>query len=142
MSRSSGDTASWRGRARGQFEPVAALVAVLVVVAALVAYVGALDDALARHRPDRELATRALDVVGDHLRRNGAARPSRLSTVERVAPAGRRLNVTLAATGRQRHAGPPVPDPTAPAVDRARRRIAVRVAPGRIRTGWLEVTVW
>lgn len=142
MSRSSVEPRDGGGGGRGQLEPVPALVAALVVGAALTAYVGALDDALDRYRPDRDLARRALDAVGDHLRRGGAARPERLETVDRVAPEGRRLNATLAADGRQWHAGPPVRDPTAPAVERGRRRVAVRLAPGRVRTGWLEVAVW
>lgn len=143
MSRSSADpTGGGDTATRGQLEPVPALVAVFVVSAALVAYVGALDAALARHRPDRNLAGRTLDAVSDHLRRGGAVRPERLSTVRRIAPEGRRLNATLAAAGRRWQAGKPVRDPTAPAVERARRRVAVRIAPGRVRTGWLEVTVW
>lgn len=146
MSRSSGesgndDTHVVRGE-RGQLEPIPALVAALVVVSALAAYVGALDGALARYRPDRDVARRTLDAVGDHLRREGTARPRRLVTVDRVAPRGRRFNVTLAAVDRRWHAGPPAEDPTAPAVDRARRRVAVRIGPGRVRTGWLEVAVW
>lgn len=130
------------GAGRGQLEPVPALVAALVVGAALAAYVGALDDALDRYRPDRDLARRALDAVSDHLRQGGAARPERLETVDRVGPEGRRLNVTLAADGRLWRSGPPVRDPTTPAVERAQRRVAVRIAPGRVRTGWLEVRVW
>lgn len=148
MSRSSAEpggegvqTGSGR-RGRGQLEPVPALVAALVVAAALAAHVGAIDDALARHGPDRDLAARALDAVGDHLRREGATHPDRLATVDRAAPTGRRLNVTLAAADRRWRAGPPVRDPTAPAVEHARRRVAVRIGPGRVRTGWLEVTVW
>lgn len=142
MSRSPGEPGAGGADARAQLEPVPAVVAALVVVAALATYVGALDEALDRYGPERDLATRALDAVGDHLRQDGAAIPSRLRTADSVAPSGRRLNVTLASAGRRWDVGPPVPDPTVRTVDRARRRIAVRRAPGRVRTGWLEVTVW
>jgi hypothetical protein len=118
------------------------VVAGLVVTAALATYVGTVDDALDRYGPERDLATRALDAVGDHLRQDGAAIPSRLRTAEGVAPSGRRLNATLASADGRWDVGPPVPDPTARTVDRARRRIAIRRAPGRVRTGWLEVAVW
>jgi len=137
-----GDGSHVNERDRGQLEPVPALVAALVVASALGVYVGALDGALARYRPDRDLAGRTLDAVGDHIRRGGATRPQRLSTVDRAVPTGRRLNVTLATGDRRWHAGPPVRDPTAPGLERAQRRVAVRIAPGRVRTGWLEVTVW
>jgi hypothetical protein len=122
---------------RAQVEPLAALAAVLVLGVALGAYVGALDGALPSPT-DRNRAEPALGRVADALRPDGVARPARLPAAAAAAPDGYRANVTLAAGDRRWSVGPSPPE----SADTAARRLPVRVAPGRVRTGRLRVEVW
>ncbi len=122
---------------RAQVEPLAALAAVLVLGVALGAYVGALDAALP-DPTDRNRAEPALRRATDALRPDGVARPARLRTATDAGPAGYRANVTLAAGDRRWAVGPSPPA----SADTAARRLPVRVAPGRVRSGRLRVEVW
>ncbi|WP_435195704.1 DUF7285 family protein [Natronomonas sp. EA1] len=121
MSRSSG---------RGQL-PVAALVAVACVGLGLSLYAGVLESQLPGPTPRDPTAT--LDRIEDAASSGGVLHPNRLS----VAPASAELRVhaRLITAEREWTAGSPLEGTT------ASRRVAVRVAPGRVRPGTLEVTV-
>lgn len=123
--------------ARGQTEPVAALLAVLVVGAGLALYAGVLDSVLDRE-PKRNVAAATLERVDAHLSSNGIVDPGRLGSVDEVTPDGYRTNVTLTATGQQWSTGP-IPEADA---DRVARTVSVRTAPASVKTGRLRVVVW
>jgi hypothetical protein len=128
MSRSSAD--------RGQVEPTAALVVLLVVCAAVSAYAAVLDGAGAE--ADRDVAAPTLSRVVDTLASGGVADPARLTRAHRAGPAGYRLNVTVAAAGRRWHVGPASPRTAGTAV----RELGVSLGPGRVRPGRVRVEVW
>lgn len=123
--------------ARGQTEPVAALLAALVVGAGLALYAGVLDDVLDRE-PERNVAASTLEQVDAHLSVNGIVDPGRFQTVARATPDGYRTNVTLSVDDERWTDGP---TPTADA-DRATRTVSVRTAPAAVRSGQLRVVVW
>jgi hypothetical protein len=126
MSRSSG---------RGQVEPTAALVVLLVVCLAVSTYASALGGGDTR----RDFAPPTLDRVVEALSTGGVVDPERTPRARRAGPAGRRLNVTVAAGGRRWHAGPTPPGRDA---DVATRRIGVAVGVGRVAPGRVRVEVW
>jgi hypothetical protein len=128
-----------RSSARGQVEPTAALVVVLVVCAAVSTYAVALDGVGGER--ERELASPTLDRVVDRLAVGGVADPRRRGRARRSGPTGYRLNLTLAAAGRRWYAGPSPPGRGAD-TDIAARSVGVRLAPGRIRPGRVRVEVW
>ncbi|AXG06504.1 hypothetical protein DU500_08760 [Haloplanus rubicundus] len=128
-----------RSSARGQVEPIAALVCLLAVCAAVSTYATAL--AGAGYETERDVATPTLDRVVDRLAAGGVAVPDRTERARRAGPAGYRLNVTVAAAGERWHAGPRPPGRRAD-TDTAGRTISVRLAPGRIRPGRVRVEVW
>lgn len=115
---------------RGQAEPLAALVAVAAVCLALSAYAGVVADALPGTRPD---ASARLETVADDLAPGGVALPGRVATV----PVPEDTNVSLAVGNRSWTRGPPLSD----AAVTARRRVPVRVGPGRVLAGRLRVSV-
>lgn len=123
---------------RAQLEPLAALVAVFAVGVGLSLYVGALDSILPVLVPERSIAPTA----ADRLVAEATSFESVTTPIEEPAatarPRGYELNATLRAIGSTWSAGPSVPL-EAECVD---RQVSVRVAPGRIRPGWLEVCVW
>lgn len=122
---------------RGQLEPIPATVAVLVVVTGLTLYVGVLEDALPGSR-DRDVATHVLDDVERAASVGGVLRPDRLGDATAVAPDGYECNVTLAVDGTRWRRGPPPGGET----DAASRLVSVRLGPGVVRRGRLEVTLW
>lgn len=124
MSRSSG---------RAQTEPLAALIALLAVVAAVGAYATLYDHTLPD--PSRPAPTPSLERVTDTLTNGGVANPGRLTEAE--TPAGVALNVTLRAANETWTRGPETP-PQAPVAARA---LAVRVG-GQVVPGRLRVVVW
>jgi len=128
-----------RSSDRGQVEPLAALVVLLAVCAAVSTYAAALDGA--SHEGDRDLATPTLDRVVDRLAAGGVADPDRRGRARHAGPAGYRLNVTVAAAGQRWFAGPTPPGHRAD-TDTAARSLSVRLAPGRIRPGRVRVEVW
>jgi hypothetical protein len=128
-----------RSSARGQVEPVAALVGLLAVCAAVSTYATAL--AGVGYGADRDVATPTLDRVVDRLTVGGVADPDRTERTRDAGPTGYRLNVTVAAAGERWHAGATPPGPRA-GVDTAARPIGVRLAPGRVRPGRVRVEVW
>ncbi|MFB6108842.1 MAG: hypothetical protein ABEJ82_08395 [Haloplanus sp.] len=123
---------------RAQAEPTAALVVFLAVCAGVTAYATALDAAVPP--VDRDVAAPTLDRVVDALSTGGVADPNRTARALGAAPAGYRLNVTVAAAGRRWRAGPTPPDATTG--DHAVRRTSVRLGPGRVRPGRVRVEVW
>ena len=136
MSRWSG---SWRPPsrdARGQVEPLAALVAVFAVGVAVTTYAGLVDATLPT--PDRNLAEPTVERAGRAISDHGVADPAALREGLRAGPDGYRVNLTLAAAGQEWHAGQAPP----PGADAAETRVSVRVAPGRIRLGRLRAAVW
>jgi hypothetical protein len=122
---------------RAQVEPLAALVAVFAVGAALTAYAGVLDATIPS--PDRNVAGPTVErverAVGDET---GVVTPSALTEGLRAGPDGYALNLTLRWAGRTWHAGP-TPPPTADAAEVA---TSIRVGPGQIRPGRLRAEVW
>lgn len=123
--------------ARGQVEPLAAIVAVVAVGIGLSVYAGVLDASLPGPR-ERGVADATLGRVWAQISTGGVADPARLARGPAVAPGGYRTNVTLAAEGRTWRAGPEVPS----RADAAERHASVRLAPGRVRPGRLRVAVW
>jgi hypothetical protein len=128
-----------RSSARAQVEPIAALVCLLAVCAAVSVYATAL--AGAGYGTERDVATPTLDRVVDRLAAGGVAVPDRTERARRAGPAGYRLNVTVAAAGARWHAGPMPPGRRAD-TGTAARTISVRLAPGRVRPGRVRVEVW
>ncbi|MFC5970636.1 hypothetical protein ACFPYI_04755 [Halomarina salina] len=131
---------------RGQVEPVAALVALAVVCAALSLYAGVLGDTLAvtGGSSSDPTAESVADRARGHLTPAGVADPDRLDGVPGTAPDGYRLNATLACrdagagTGGEWTVGPAPPS----TAERAVVPVSVRVAPGRVRPCRLAVVVW
>ncbi|MBP1923135.1 hypothetical protein J2751_002173 [Halorubrum alkaliphilum] len=127
---------------RAAVEPIAALVAVLAVGAALGLYVGVLDDVRSDATEGPEEASVVVDRIERDVTLGGVARPSRLSdlgetrtpaTVELVSD-GETWRVGLGAVG---ETGAIRPDRRSSAV--TERRVTVRVAPGRNTPGTLRV---
>lgn len=123
--------------ARGQTEPIAALLAVLVIGAGLALYVGVLDDVL-EGSPDPDVASATLERVEAHLTPNGVVRPTRLRTVGEVTPDGYRTSVTLETNGSRATHGPAPP----PNATSASRTVSVRTGPATVERGTLRVVTW
>lgn len=128
-------SSSW---GRGQVEPLAALAAVFAVGVGLTLYVGALDTTLSRLTSDREVAPAAADRTAAEASSFGAVEPPIEGSVAAARPTGYELNATLRTKGAEWTGGPPTPRETGC----EQRDVSVRVAPGRIRPGGLEVCVW
>jgi len=124
----------WSGRA--QVEPLAALVAVFAVCAALSVYAGVLDATVPTL--DRNAAEPTVERVERRLTDAGVVDPRTLLDGLRAGPDGYGLNLSLRADGETWSAGPTPP----PSADAAERTVSVSVGPGRIRPGRLRVEVW
>jgi hypothetical protein len=142
---------------RGQFESIAALVAVAAVCTALSLYAGVLTDAVPSS--DRDVAEPTLRAATDRLQDGGVLAPTRLTADRLPEPSGYRVNVsvtvrTWGTDGRSSDwrwtAGPAPPTPVrhdavtgdSDRFDVASRRSGVRVAPARVRPGTVRVVVW
>jgi hypothetical protein len=123
---------------RAQF-PLVALVAVLAVVMGVGLYAEVVLDA-APQDPDRDLARPSIERVRALLSPGVVLRPTLLThdVLERVAPAGGSVRVTVRA-GREQWAEGPEPPAGA---DVAVLDVPVRVGPDRVRLGRLRVVVW
>ncbi|MDB9249324.1 hypothetical protein PN419_09995 [Halorubrum ezzemoulense] len=138
-----GPSAAFPTADRAAVEPIAALVAVVVVGLALGLYAGAFADAAPDDR--RSAAKSALDRVEGRVTVGGVLDPDRMRRVE--AP-GTAIAIELEADGERWLAasGPDAPGPTGvrtpEAVAVAERRVTVRVAPGRNVRGTLRAVVW
>lgn len=130
---------------RAAVEPVAALVALVAVGAALGLYAAALGDAAPDR--DRDLATTTADRIEREAAVGGVVSPRRVADVETgsLPPATVELE-TRDETWRLRlgatdPADAPAADPFASAVDVDERRVTVRVGPGENARGTLRVVV-
>lgn len=130
--------------ARGQVDPLPALLAVVVVGLSLSLYTGALDalpgatdDADANAVAD-ERAGAALTAVCDAVCRGGVVVPGRLEAGLAAAPERHRVSLRLATAEETWTAGPDPPDDAG----RAARPVSVRLASGRVVAGRLVVEVW
>ncbi|WP_123539072.1 DUF7285 family protein [Halosimplex salinum] len=120
-----------------QTEPLAALVAVVVVATALALYAGAFESNLPG-AVERDHAEAAVDRVERAVTVGGVARPDRLGETLDRGPAGYQLNATLAVGNDTERAGPQAPE----TADTATRRVSVRVDAARVAPGRLEVRIW
>ncbi|SEW07235.1 DUF7285 family protein [Halobacterium jilantaiense] len=127
----------WSAR-RAQVEPVAAVVAVLALCLALVAY-GSVSAGVLPGPGASAPAGQVLDDAVDAATTEGSVvvSPSALSGT--VAPAGYQASVRLTADNRSWNTGADAPPPEAAS---ASRRVPVRVAPGEVAPGRLTVAVW
>ena len=124
--------------ARGQTEPLVALVAVFAVAVGLVTYAGVLSNA--RPEPEREHARNVLPRVERAATTNGVVEPAALQQARSAAPDGHHLAVTLSTTDERWRTGPD-PPPEAE-VTTAATTVSVRLAPGVVRPARLSVEVW
>lgn len=122
---------------RGTAEPLAALVAVVVLGTGVALYAGVLDGALAGADIDRNRAASTADLIERTHSTAGVFDPSGLQQSLAATPDGYSGNVTVRA-GRRWTAGPTPPANS----DRHRRAVSVRTAPGVVEQGTLTVTVW
>lgn len=122
---------------RGQTEPLAALVAVVVVATALSLYAGVFQESVPGS-PDRNIAQDAADRAERAATVGGVVASSRLPRAAESGPDGYHLNVTLVAAAGTESVGPPAPA----TADVASRRVSVRLGPGRVVPGRLEVRAW
>jgi len=120
-----------------QTEPLAAVVAVVVVALAIALYVGAFEATLPGP-VDRNHAEAAADRVERALTVGGVVRPDGLAEALDRGPSGYLVNATLVVGERTERVGPTAPE----TADVARRRVSVRTDPGRVVSGRLEVRVW
>ena len=123
---------------RAQTEPIAAMAAVFALGVGLSLYVGVLDATLPALSTDRELAPAAADRLEANASTFGALTPPLSGSVEAARPTGHRLNAAVRTDAGRWTGGPPRP----PAPECVERRVPVRVAPGRVRPGVMEVCVW
>lgn len=139
MSRSSGERVGSDDRAA--VEPLAALVAVLAVGAALGLYTVALDDATPES--ERPVAEATLDRVEPTIATGGVVDPTSLDDVELRATAVVEVEADgetwRVASDENAPAGEALRDPNRAAV--AERPVTVRVGPGRNVRGTLRAVV-
>lgn len=128
---------------RGQVEPLAALVAVFAVGVGLALYVGAVDATIPTFASDRELAEPTADVLVAEAAdaATGTVDPPLEPVVDGARPTAHEFNATLRTDAGRWTAGPTRPHPLA-LDDCAQREVAVRIEPGVVRPGILEVCVW
>lgn len=126
-----------RVRSRGQVEPTVALAAALVVGLAMATFVGLYQGAQPEPTPPvtAELVTERVLVAATD---GGVVRPASVSLAG-VCPTGWSCNASLEWHDRSRSLGDPVPSAS---TARASRVVAVRIGPGRHRSGTLTVAVW
>lgn len=130
-------------RNRGQVEPVVALVALFAVCTGVSLYAGILVDVSTSVGSDRDVVTPTLDRVENVVSTAGVVSPERAERALSVGPAGYELHVSIRADGQRWTAGPVPPassDPNTTAT--ASRRASVRVGPGNVRAGRVQVVVW
>lgn len=140
MSRSSGDPS--RAGDRAAVEPIAALVAVVAVGAALGLYIVAVSDVA----PDRErdLAANALDGVERDATVGGVVDPERLDAAALEATTDVTIELATAGETWRTTTGAEMVDVDARSqldLDVAKRSVTVRVAPGVNVRGTLRVAV-
>ncbi|WP_224332499.1 DUF7285 family protein [Haloprofundus halobius] len=127
---------------RAQTEPTTALVAVFAVVVALSLYAVTFEEAVPTG--ERAISETTLERASAEITDGGVADPTALGRARDAAPAGYRLNLSLAVGERRWTVGSvdPANVDGEGAADRASRRLSVRLAPGVVRPGHLRVAVW
>lgn len=144
MSRSSGESLLFghRDESRAAVEPIAALVAVLAVSAALGLYVVALDDATPKQK--RPTAEATLDRIEPAVTTGGVVDPRRVEEIDEFRFA---TTVTLEADGETWRVQSGTEAPTVETGRRsdevavAERPVTVTVGPGRNSRGTLRAVV-
>lgn len=121
---------------RGQTEPIAALVALLAVGAALTLYVAVAAEET--RDPERSGAGPAMERLSADAVSDGVVEPGAVPDPESLVRGGRDVRITLRYDGVERQYGPSPPAD----VDRAVRPVSVRVRPGDVRPGSVTVEVW
>lgn len=140
MSRSSGER--FVAADRAAVEPIAALVAVLAVGAALGLYVGVLDDVTADATGGPDETAFVVDRIERDVTVGGVARPSRLRDLDETRTP---VTVELESDGDSWRVGLGAVGETGSIREDRRsdsiteRRVTVRVAPGRNTAGTLRV---
>ncbi len=122
---------------RGQASPTATLVAVAAIGLGLSLYATVFAGVLPT--TDREVAEPTLSRVNDAVAPAGVASAGRLGAAVDEGPTGWTLRVELRA-GSQHWAAGDTPAPNEESQS-AGRRVPVRIAPGRVESGWLRVVV-
>jgi hypothetical protein len=124
--------------ARGQVDPLPALLAVVVVGLSLSLYTGALDALPASDDGADDRADVALTAVCDAVCPGGVVDPQRLDAAGAASPDRHRLHVRVVTSDDTWTSGP-----TPPAdAGRATRPVSVRLDSGRVVAGRLVVEVW
>ena len=124
-------------RERGQLSPTATLVAVASIGLGLSLYATVFAGVVPV--PDRTVAEPTLDRVHSIVVSASVADPARLNRAAAAGPNGYRLRVSLRL---EQHLWTAGPTPPTDGVETASRQTAVRISPGRVRTGRLRVVVW
>lgn len=126
---------------RAAVEPVAALVALVAVGAALGLYTVALDDAAPDR--DRDLATTTLDRIEREAAVGGVVDPERIAGIDRgsLPPATVELETRHGTWRTWLGVDAPGDEPVPDAVDTAERSVTVRVAPGENVPGTIRVVI-
>lgn len=122
---------------RGQASPTAALVAVAAVGLGLSLYATVFAGVVPT--ADREVAEPTLSRVHEVVAPAGVVEPARLEPAADAGPSGWTVRVELRA-GSQQWAVGEAPAPNAKSQS-ASRRVPIRLALGRVSSGWLRVVV-
>jgi hypothetical protein len=120
---------------RAQTEPLAALVAVLVVGVAVSLYAGALPDVRERHD---DVAETTLSRVYRNVSHTGVVAPDRFLDATFAGPPGYAVNATLSTDHVELRRGPSPP----PGSANASRPVGVDLGDGSVVRGRLSVEVW
>lgn len=123
---------------RAQASPTAALVAVAMVGIALSLYATVFAGVVPT--AERELAEPTLSRVHDTVAPAGVLEPASLDAGLNVGPTGRELRIELRTDERLWSVGAPLSNVCAQ-TETASRQVPVRMAPGRVRVGWLRVVI-
>ena len=119
-----------------QVEPLAALVAVFAVCVGIGLYVDVHEDVWPT--TDREIAPTATDRFVTEATEFGVLVPPFDGAADAARPRAYALNATVRTDHGTWYVGAEPPADAA----RAERRVSVRVEPGRVRPGRVEVSVW
>ena len=125
-----------RSSAKGQVEPLAALAAVFALCVGLSLYVGVYGSV--SPSTEREVAPTATDRFVTEATDFAALVPPFDTAADAARPTNYGLNATVQSGNETWAAGPTPPTD----VERAERSVSVRVEPGMVRPGRVEVTVW
>lgn len=132
------------GGIRAQASPTAALVAVAAIAMGLSLHATVL--ASVAPAPDQDVAGPTLDRIHDAVTPAGVADPERLAEAVGSGPDGYELRIRLQVDSRSWTAGSTPPEQAEngiqPETETATRRVAVRIEPGTVFAGRLQVVIW